>query len=358
VTTENGVAATSAQVGYPEGLAIDANGDLVLGDSHDGLVDVLPARSCGGANQPGCDFGLSSMTVGDLSTIAGGGSTLGDGGSPTSVALGAGDGLGLSFDASGDFLLVAAAGEDRVRALTLAPPAEPTNLIASAASDAVNLSWSPSVAPAGAITNYEVLRSTSSGAETDFALVLPSQTSFSDDSVVPGSSYYYKVVALGVDGASAPSNEAQAAATTTTTTTFAFPTPVTYPTLPPLPPHAYVTLESTQLSLRKAHVAMKLLCLEATCRGTATLYESVVVIVKLTTDNKHSKKATTTVDKTELRPLGSSHRFAIADGNHATVKLALNSAGKKLLASASKSHPVSLVVVVRMAGAKYSYFVR
>ncbi len=75
-------------------------------------------------------------------------------------------------------------------------PGAPTNLVATGASGAVNLSWSaPSTNGGSAITGYNVYRGTSPGAETLY-ISLGATTSYSDIAVTGGTlPTYYEVVA-------------------------------------------------------------------------------------------------------------------------------------------------------------------
>jgi len=73
--------ATSAQLGAPTGVAVDASGDLVIADNGNNVVRYVPASS-------GTYFGVS-MTAGDIYTIAGNGTAgySGNGGIATSAEL-------------------------------------------------------------------------------------------------------------------------------------------------------------------------------------------------------------------------------------------------------------------------------
>ncbi len=82
----------------------------------------------------------------------------------------------------------------------------PSGLAATAGNGQVALSW----ATAAGAASYNLYRSTVSGAEggTPYQTGLTA-TAFTDTSVTDGTTYYYKVTAVGA-GESAPSNEAQA----------------------------------------------------------------------------------------------------------------------------------------------------
>jgi len=94
-----------------------------------------------------------------------------------------------------------------------APPA-PTGLIATPGDNTVSLSWNPSPTA----TSYNVLQSTTSGAESLIAAGLTT-TNYTDSSVSDGTKYYYVVQA--VLGSSTSTNSAEVSAT---------------PSAPPAPP--------------------------------------------------------------------------------------------------------------------------
>ncbi|HEX5324162.1 MAG TPA: malectin domain-containing carbohydrate-binding protein [Capsulimonadaceae bacterium] len=84
-----------------------------------------------------------------------------------------------------------------------APPAAPTGLAASSATGQAALNWSGST---GA-NSYNLYRSTSSNTETLCKSGLAA-TSFTDTGLTAGTTYFYKVTAVGPGGESAFSNEA------------------------------------------------------------------------------------------------------------------------------------------------------
>ena len=81
-----------------------------------------------------------------------------------------------------------------------APPAKPTNVMANGSAASVSVTWTP-VATA---TSYEVRRRS---AASPFATLVgqPSGTSFTDNSVSPGSAYAYSVRARNATGVSGDS---------------------------------------------------------------------------------------------------------------------------------------------------------
>src|SRR6266540_3823450 len=88
-----------------------------------------------------------------------------------------------------------------------APPAAPTNLTATAASSSqINLNWTGS---SGA-TNYNVLRSTTSGGPYSQVASGVTSTSFSDTGLAAGTTYFYVVQACNGSGCSGNSNQASA----------------------------------------------------------------------------------------------------------------------------------------------------
>lgn len=89
----DGGAATSATMGFPTGLAVDASGNLYISDLNNNRI-----RKVNG--------------LGIISTFAGGGASLGDGGAATSGTLNGP--WGLSLDSSGN-LYIADTGGNRIR---------------------------------------------------------------------------------------------------------------------------------------------------------------------------------------------------------------------------------------------------
>jgi len=73
----------------------------------------------------------------------------------------------------------------------------------------VSLSWSAGATGGSAITGYKVYRGTSSGGET-LLTTLGNVTSWTDNGVTDGTTYYYKVTAVNSVGESARSNELSA----------------------------------------------------------------------------------------------------------------------------------------------------
>ncbi len=90
---------------------------------------------------------------------------------------------------------------------TLAPPAVPAGLAATAGNAQVTLTWN---AATGA-TSYHVKRSTISGGETQIAA--PNSNTFTDTGVTNGTKYFYVVSAVNSTAESANSNEVSATPT-------------------------------------------------------------------------------------------------------------------------------------------------
>jgi hypothetical protein len=105
----DGGPATSAEVYEPEGVAVDAAGNLVIGDTGNERVRVVAASA-------GSFYG-QAMTAGDIYTIAGDGSYgfSGDGGPATSAELYSP--TGVAVDAAGD-VLIADSFNNRIRMVT------------------------------------------------------------------------------------------------------------------------------------------------------------------------------------------------------------------------------------------------
>ena len=103
----DGNSATSAELSYPQTVALDGAGDVVVADSNNSAVRFLPASS-------GTYYG-QAMTSGDIYTIAGNGTSgdSGDGTAATSAELSywVAD---ATADAAGD-LYIADSGNDVIR---------------------------------------------------------------------------------------------------------------------------------------------------------------------------------------------------------------------------------------------------
>jgi NHL repeat len=109
--TANGIPATQATLMDPGGVALDRAGNLLLSDTFDNLARVVAAST-------GTFYGVS-MTVGDIYTIAGGGSGaphLGDGGPATGATLS--EPAGLTVDAAGN-VAITDFGNQRVRVVAV-----------------------------------------------------------------------------------------------------------------------------------------------------------------------------------------------------------------------------------------------
>ena len=99
---------------------------------------------------------------------------------------------------------------------TAAPPAPPTNLTALAGNAQVSLSWTGS---AGAVT-YTVKRSTTNGGPYTGIASGITATTYTDNSVINGTTYYYVVTAVNGGGESGISNQASATPGSGTTTIY------------------------------------------------------------------------------------------------------------------------------------------
>ncbi len=98
--------------------------------------------------------------------------------------------------------------------IALAPPqtspSQPQNLQATAEINSVNLTWSPPASNGGsAITGYLIFRGTSTGSETLYQSIT-NVTTYLDQTVTSGTTYYYKIKAVNDVGQSDFSNEATA----------------------------------------------------------------------------------------------------------------------------------------------------
>jgi sugar lactone lactonase YvrE len=113
----DGGPATSAELSMPQGVAVDAAGNLVVCDGY--RVRVVAARTGTFYGQP--------MTAGDIYTVAGDGvfGFSGDGGPASGAELGHPD--SLAVDPAGD-LLIADSVNNRIRMVTGGPVARPEHV--------------------------------------------------------------------------------------------------------------------------------------------------------------------------------------------------------------------------------------
>jgi trimeric autotransporter adhesin len=101
----DGGPATAAKLGFSEGAAVDAAGNLLIADTDNGRIRVVAATT-------GTFYG-QAMTAGDIYTVAGGGTAgLGDGGPATKAEVG--DPYGVTVDSAGN-VLIPDSGNDRIR---------------------------------------------------------------------------------------------------------------------------------------------------------------------------------------------------------------------------------------------------
>jgi trimeric autotransporter adhesin len=107
----DGGPATSAELNFPEGVALDGAGNLLIADTNNDRVRVVAATT-------GTFYG-KTMTAGDIYTVAGNGigGFSGDGGQGTSAELSGPE--GVAVDGSGN-LVIADTGSDRVRVVASA----------------------------------------------------------------------------------------------------------------------------------------------------------------------------------------------------------------------------------------------
>ncbi len=91
--------------------------------------------------------------------------------------------------------------------VTQSPPGAPENLLASGENGQISLTWqTPTFTGGSPVTNYKVYRSTTSGNETYLADA-GAGTSYVDTGLTNGTTYYYKVSAVNINGEGALSTE-------------------------------------------------------------------------------------------------------------------------------------------------------
>src|SRR6185295_19403686 len=79
------------------------------------------------------------------------------------------------------------------------PPTAPTNLAATASTSGVSLNWTPSTDNIS-VANYRVERCQGAGCSTFTQVATPTGTSYADTSVLPSTSYSYRVAAVDPSG--------------------------------------------------------------------------------------------------------------------------------------------------------------
>src|SRR5437899_2191863 len=92
------------------------------------------------------------------------------------------------------------------------PPGAPTGLVASAGNGTVGLSWTPPASDGGSpIVGYQIYRGTSSGAES--LLDASDVSTYTDNAVANGTTYWYQVTAVTSAGEGPRSTEQSATPT-------------------------------------------------------------------------------------------------------------------------------------------------
>ncbi len=108
----DGGPATSAELGFPTGVAVDSSGNVLINDFNNNAVRVVAAST-------GTFYGRA-MTAGDIYTLAGDGHPgfAGDGGPAAGSQLD--DPNGVAVDSAGN-VVIADAGNNRVRVVAAGP---------------------------------------------------------------------------------------------------------------------------------------------------------------------------------------------------------------------------------------------
>jgi fibronectin type 3 domain-containing protein len=112
-----------------------------------------------------------------------------------------------SISSSQNVNIIATSSADSTKTATaivsLQRPAAPANLVATPAStSSIGLTWSAAASSGLPVQNYHVYRGTTSSNLSQLAIV--SQTSYTDSTVTPGTTYYYAVVAADTAGDLSP----------------------------------------------------------------------------------------------------------------------------------------------------------
>jgi len=114
-STGNGGPGTAAELNYPEGVAVDASGNVLIADASGQVVRMVAASTC----SSGCAYGLAATTAGDIYALAGTGSagSSGSGGPATAAQLSSP--YGVAIDATGN-VLIADRGNNAIRLVAAA----------------------------------------------------------------------------------------------------------------------------------------------------------------------------------------------------------------------------------------------
>ncbi|HEV8397109.1 MAG TPA: fibronectin type III domain-containing protein [Vicinamibacterales bacterium] len=208
---QQGTYAPDASHRWMGSIAMDQAGNIALGYSVSSATSFPSIRYTGRlAGDP-----LGTLPQGETTLIAGGGGqthSSGRWGDYSAMTVDPTD--GCTFWYTQEYYAATSIASWRTRigsfkfpSCASAPvaPAAPTNLAASPGDSQVALSWN---AAAGA-TSYNVLRSTTSGAEALVASGVTA-TSYTDTNLTNGTTYFYVVQAANAGGTSGNSNEVSA----------------------------------------------------------------------------------------------------------------------------------------------------
>ena len=196
---------TAARLAYPEGVTVDPSGNLLIADSSNARVRMVPASS-------GTYYGVS-MTGGDIFTVAGDGSSGadGDGGPATWAQLD--NPLKAAVDASGN-LVIADQVNNRLRMVYASSdpiePSAPVMGLPGLSGQSVTLSWiAPAYDGGTPVTGYKVYEATTAGGEAGTTPVdVPAgTTTLQLNNLTYGTTYHFVVTARNAVGEGAPSNE-------------------------------------------------------------------------------------------------------------------------------------------------------
>jgi hypothetical protein len=347
----SGVAAGQSQLNAPQGLAVDAFGDLLVADVHNFALDVLAVSS----SNPGYTLAPgASWTAGDVYQIAGGGnanaSSAGSMGNQTRLYAP----IGVATLPDGSFAMIDQ-GSKVLERLYLSPSI-PQSPSAAAGDGTVTLTWSvPASTGGGAVSDYVAFVYDHGGAVPIETIDLGStSTSATVSGLANGVAYDFSVEAFNALGTSAPSVKVEATpiAASTTSSTPPSTVPPTVPTTVPavssqsvpaaktVPVRPHVAMVGGDQRVNAQGVPIAIRCRSGTCHGSITVTERHRVTMK-------SGGGSVTVIEVSVIARGT---YRESSKSAKEIHVALTSFGRRLFSSKSRRGIAAVATVTTHGG--------